>query len=66
MSGSGELIFEQASKDMLRLIISGSWKLGEPLLSTNDVRQKVESAGRIRQITFNAEKLGNWDSGLLT
>ena len=65
MSGSGELIFEQPSKDTLRVILSGSWKLGKPLPSLDDVRQKVESAGHIRQITFNAEKLGDWDSGLL-
>ncbi len=66
MSDSGELIFEQTSKDTLRVILSGSWKLGEPLPSTDDVRQKVESAGPIRQISLNAEKIGDWDSGLLT
>ena len=66
MSDSGELLFEQPSKDTLRVILSGSWKLGEPLPSTDMVRQKVESAGPIRQISFNAEKLGDWDSGLLT
>ncbi len=66
MSGSGELLFEQPSKDTLHVILSGSWKLGKPLPSSDDVRQKVESAGHIRQITFNAEKLGDWDSGLLT
>ncbi|MGD8500858.1 MAG: ABC transporter permease [Phycisphaerales bacterium] len=66
MSGSGELQFEQPSKDTLKLILFGSWKLGEPLPSTDDVRQKVESAGPIRQIIFNTEKLGDWDSGLLT
>ena len=66
MYGSDELLFEQPSKDTLRVILSGSWKLGLPLPSTDDVRQKVESAGHIRQITFNTEKLGEWDSGLLT
>ncbi len=66
MSGSGELLFEQPSRDTLRVTLCGSWKLGEPLPSTDDVRQKVESTGHIRQITLNAEKLGDWDSGLLT
>jgi phospholipid/cholesterol/gamma-HCH transport system permease protein len=66
MSDSGELLFEQPSQDTLTVILSGSWKLGEPLPSTDVVRQKVESAGPIRQISFNAEKLGDWDSGLLT
>jgi len=54
MSDSGELLFEQPSKDTLQVILSGSWRLGQPLPSTDDVRQKVESAGPIRQISFNA------------
>ena len=66
MSGSGELLFEQPSKDTLRVILSGSWKLGEPLPSTDDVLQRLESASDIRHITFDAEKLGDWDTGLLT
>ncbi len=66
MSDSGELLFEQPSQGTLRVVLAGSWKLGERLPSTDDVRQKVESAGPIRQISFNAEKLGDWDSGLIT
>ncbi len=66
MSEPGELLFEQPSNDTLQVILAGSWKLGEPLPSPEDVRQKIESAGPIRQISFNAEKLGDWDSGLIT
>jgi len=65
MSGAGELLFEQPSKDTLRVMLSGSWKLGQPLPSTDELRQQVESAGHIRQITLNAKKLGDWDTGLL-
>jgi phospholipid/cholesterol/gamma-HCH transport system permease protein len=66
MPDPGELLFEQPSKDTLQVILSGSWKLGDSLPSTDEVRQKVESSGPIRHISFNAEKLGDWDSGLLT
>jgi phospholipid/cholesterol/gamma-HCH transport system permease protein len=66
MSGPGELLFEQLSKDTLRLVLTGSWKLGEALPSAEDVRKKIESTGPIRRISFHAEKLGDWDSGLLT
>ena len=66
MSSSGELLFEQPSKETLSLKLSGNWKLGQPLPSTNDVQHQVESAGDIRKITFNAEKLGDWDTGLLS
>ena len=54
MSDPGELHFEQPSKDTLQVIFSGSWKLGESLPTTDDVRQEVESSGLIRQISFNA------------
>jgi len=66
MSGSGELLFEQPSKDTLMVLLSGSWRLGEPLPSVDDVRKKIEKAGHIRRITFNAEEIREWDSGLLT
>ncbi len=66
MSDSGELLIDQPSEDTLVVILSGSWKLGEALPSTDAFSQKVESAGSIRQISINAEKLGDWDSGLIT
>ncbi len=66
MSDSGELLIDQPSEDTLVVILSGSWKLGEALPSTDAFNQKVESAGSIRQISINAEKLGDWDSGLIT
>jgi phospholipid/cholesterol/gamma-HCH transport system permease protein len=66
MSGSGELLFEQPSQDTLLVILTGSWKLGETLPSTDDVRQKIEASGVIHHISLNAEQLGEWDSGLLT
>lgn len=52
MSGPGELLLEQPSKDTLRVILSGSWKLGEPLPSTDDIRQKIESLGDIQSINL--------------
>ena len=66
MSGPGELHFDQPSEYTLRLILSGSWKLGEPHPSEDDVRQKIVSIRAVRQINFDTEKLGDWDSGLLT
>ena len=66
MPGSGQLLLEQPSNDTLKLVLSGNWKLGDPLPSADDVNQKIESTGPIHHITFNAENLGEWDSGLLT
>lgn len=62
MSGPVELHFEQPSKDTLKVILSGSWKLGEGLPSADDVRREAESTGPIRKIAFDTEKLEDWDS----
>ena len=55
MSDSGELLFEQPSKDTLQVILSGSWKLGQPLPSTDDVRQILELAAAVPE-TKDARK----------
>ena len=66
MSNPGELLFEQPSEDTLRVILSGSWKLGEELPPADEVGQKFEAAAHIRRIVFDTTALGDWDSGLLT
>jgi phospholipid/cholesterol/gamma-HCH transport system permease protein len=66
MSAAGELLLKQLSEDSLTLVLSGRWKLGEALPSTEEVRQKVASCPGIRQIALDTEKLTDWDSGLLT
>ena len=65
MSGPAELLFKRPSKDTLKVILSGSWKLGEALPSAEDVRHEAESTGQIRRIAFDTVKLERWDSGLL-
>lgn len=66
MSGPADLLFKRPSKDTLKVILSGSWKLGEALPSAEDVRHMAESVGQIRRIAFDTVKLEHWDSGLLT
>jgi phospholipid/cholesterol/gamma-HCH transport system permease protein len=66
MTSTDKLHFEPQAEDTLRVNLSGSWKLRELLPSADDVHKKAESTGNIRSITFNSEKMENWDSGLLT
>ena len=52
--------------DTLLVILSGDWKITEPLPSATDAQKPFESAKGIRRVTFDTKELGGWDSGLLT
>jgi len=65
MSMTGELLFEQSSKDTLRLILSGRWKLEKDLPAADEVVRKLEDAPEVCNIDLEARGLDAWDSGLL-
>jgi phospholipid/cholesterol/gamma-HCH transport system permease protein len=50
---------------VLSLVLTGSWRLGNELPLTEDLRKKIES-GRARRVAFDTSSLKDWDSGLLT
>ncbi len=50
---------------VLSLVLTGSWRLGNELPLTEDLRKKIES-GRVRRVAFDTSGLKDWDSGLLT
>jgi phospholipid/cholesterol/gamma-HCH transport system permease protein len=66
MSAPGELLIAQPSEDTLKVILSGHWKLGESLPSTDEVQQRVEGTPGVRNIVFDTRELTGWDTGLLT
>ena len=53
-------------KDVLRVKITGNWKIGTKQPSASQVQNKVESVGGIRRVGFYTENLAEWDSSLLT
>ncbi len=59
--GSGRL-----PKEILRVKITGNWKIGRKLPSASQVQKKIESVGSIRRVGFYTENLAHWDSSLLT
>jgi phospholipid/cholesterol/gamma-HCH transport system permease protein len=66
MATSAEMVIQQSSDDILTLVLSGSWKLGEIMPSTEDVYRRLESSPAPRQVMFDSQQLTDWDSGLLT
>jgi phospholipid/cholesterol/gamma-HCH transport system permease protein len=66
MTARGEMIMEQPSEDTLKLILSGSWKLGGELPGTEQVQQTLEGKPGVRNLVFDTRELPQWDTGLLT
>jgi phospholipid/cholesterol/gamma-HCH transport system permease protein len=66
MTARGEMIMEQSSPDTLKLILSGSWKLGGELPGTEQVQQTLEGKPGVRNLIFDTRELAHWDTGLLT
>ncbi len=66
MNTRSGLSFDRPSEDTLLIRIEGEWKLTNTLPSAGEVMKQVEAGSKVRRITFDAEGLQGWDSGLLT
>jgi phospholipid/cholesterol/gamma-HCH transport system permease protein len=63
---SGNIGSGRPAKEILRVKITGTWKIGTKIPSASQVLNKIESVGSIQRVGFFTEDLTNWDSSLLT
>jgi len=63
---SGKIASGRRPKEILRVKITGIWKIGTKIPSASLVQNKIESLGSIRRVGFYTENLTYWDSSLLT
>jgi phospholipid/cholesterol/gamma-HCH transport system permease protein len=63
---SGKTGSARPPKEILRVKITGTWKIGTKIPSASQVQNKIESVGSIRRVGFYTENLADWDSSLLT
>ena len=61
-----ELSFDRKADNTLQVRLKGSWTIGQKLPSGGEVQSQIESDPAIKQITFDAQELSDWDSGLLS
>jgi phospholipid/cholesterol/gamma-HCH transport system permease protein len=54
------------SGDTLVLRLSGAWTMRERLPSVDAVERELEAGAGVRRLVFDAERLAEWDSVLLT
>ena len=52
--------------DTLLVQLGGDWQIRQPLPSPAEVERQINTGPALRHLTFAAQDLGNWDSGLLT
>lgn len=57
---------DPASDATLRVEIAGDWTLWQDLPEVETVTVSLAGLPALKQVTFDAAKLGRWDSGLLT
>jgi len=63
---SGKIGSDRPVTEILRVKITGTWKIGTKTPSASQVQNKIESVGSIRRVGFYTENLTYWDSSLLT
>ena len=66
MHTPAEMRFSRPEADTLRVHLSGSWRLQRTLPSVTEVQQQLEVGPPVRRLSFDAQNLTSWDSGLLT
>ncbi|WP_136806980.1 MlaE family ABC transporter permease [Desulfosediminicola flagellatus] len=65
MVAPAEILVKSSSDNVLKLVLSGQWNLGQNLPSTEEVLQHLGSSA-VEQIIFDSKDISGWDSGLLT
>ena len=59
------LAFRRPEANTLGLVLSGDWTLDNELPLAEGVQTQIESTPGVRRLTFDAEAVQAWDSGLL-
>ena len=63
---NNELSFARADKSTLVVRLAGDWHLRHGLPSATLVEKQLDADPKPTRLTFDAEDLRDWDSGLLT
>ncbi len=65
MNSSAEITVQQTSEDTLVVTLSGTWTLNCARPSGEKISHLLKASPALRTITFDTQKLLDWDSGLL-
>jgi phospholipid/cholesterol/gamma-HCH transport system permease protein len=66
MSDGPKVAFSTRQAMTLVIHLGGTWSIAHGLPPPPDLQKELAAAGGVRQIAFDTQELGTWDSGLLT
>ena len=58
--------FEREKAGGLLINLEGAWTIGQQLPASSELEKALEADSKAQRLRFRADKLANWDSGLLT
>jgi phospholipid/cholesterol/gamma-HCH transport system permease protein len=61
-----EMNMSRPTNDMLRLRLSGNWRIEQPIPSSEEVERQLKSDSGVQKIAFDSSEVTEWDSSLLT
>ena len=50
----------------LLIALTGEWRLGHEIPSVDEIKREIGAGPYVRQVSFDAQELEGWDTGLLT
>jgi len=65
-AGSYELDLTQAASGMMRVHFAGAWRIADGLPSIDPVRKVLVGTAELRRVALDADRVGAWDSALVT
>jgi len=66
MTGKAALSWEQPGPEVVKLVLTGDWRLEGELPDPAAVQQGLAVRPAVRQVVLEGQKISRWDSGLLT
>ncbi len=64
--GIAELNITPVADNTFLIRMSGNWKLGHDLPSTDGIKEQLQASPAVKNVSFDAGGLMRWDSGLPT
>jgi phospholipid/cholesterol/gamma-HCH transport system permease protein len=61
-----QVAFERVDNTVLLVRLAGEWRLSHAIASSDDVEKALRSHPPVRRVAFDAQRLGDWDSSILT
>jgi len=60
-----EMNISRPTNDTLRMLLSGNWRIDQPMPSIEELEKQLKSEPKVQKIAFDTSQIAGWDSSLL-